>query len=658
VKRHAPAGLLFTALAVVMTWPLARNLGSAVANTGDPLINIWILDWDWYATLHHPLSLFQANAFYPAKYALAFSENLYGIALFLFPLRALGVGAVGAMNVAMLLGFALSGIAAYLLGELVTRSAAAGIAAGVFYAFVPFRFSHLSQVQFVWGWPLPLLLYALLRYKREPTGSNAALFGLVFVLNGLANIHAFLFGSVAIAITALIVRPRWRLLLVSTTLSMLLLLPFLVPYWRASKLYGMQRNAQETMQYSARAGDWLHVSQESRVYARWLMDPSIDAERRLFPGALAIVLALGGLWAGLQPSLKGRREEGAATGVALAWVALGYAGSLGLHTFFHRCLFDWVPGFRAIRVPARWAIVAYVGLAVLVALGTEALGRVRWAVIVLLLVELHAAPLRWQLLPSEVPPVYKWLATEKPHAVLELPIRDQLADYFYLLGATAHHRRIANGISGFDPPEFQRLNELSHATPISDALAGELRSIGVDTLIVHGDRANASIRDWLRRERLPYAGRFDSAEGNGDWVFRMDGRSAAHRDVLDRYLSGGTTYNASTFGVLQFPQSGETIRRGAFFSGYALSPYGIKRVDLLFDNGAVRLPATLIADPGLSRLYPWYDATPLPRFVAGFPTRPPGVRAETDVQVEIEDGKGGVTRLLSHVFVWPRDSDQ
>ena len=636
-----------------MTWPLARNLGSAVANTGDPLINIWILDWDWYATLHHPLSLFQANAFYPAKYALAFSENLYGIALFLFPLRAVGVGGVGAMNVAMMLGFALSGVAAYLLGEFVTRSAAAGIAAGVFYAFVPFRFAHLSQVQFVWGWPLPLLLYALLRYEREPKGGNAALFGLAFVMNGLANVHGLLFGSVAIAITALIVRPRWRPLLVAMALSLLVLLPFLVPYWRASKLYGMQRNEQETMQYSAQAGDWLHVSQESRVYARWLMDPAIDAERRLFPGALAIVLALGGLWAGLQPSLKGRREEGAVTGVALAWVALGFAGSLGLHSFFHRFLFEWVPGFRAIRVPARWAVVAYVGLALLVALGTEALGRARWAVILLLLIELHAAPLRWQLLPSEVPPVYKWLATEKPHAVLELPIRDQLADYFYLLGATSHHRRIANGISGFDPPEFQRLNELSHATPISDELAGELRRIGVDTVIVHGDRANASIRDWLLRERLPYVGRFDSADGNGDWVFRLDGPERARREVLDRYLSGETTYNASTFGVLQFPQSGETIRTGAFFSGYALSPYGIKRVDLLFDNGSVRFPATLIADPGLSRLYPWYDATPHPRFVAGFPARPPGVRAATDVQVEIEDGKGGVTRLLSHVFVWP-----
>jgi hypothetical protein len=271
---------------------------------------------------------------------------------------------------------------------------------------------------------------------------------------------------------------------------------------------------------------------------------------------------------------------------------------------------------------------------------------VRWLIVVLLLVELRAAPLRWQLLPSDTPPVYRWLASAKPHAVLELPIRDLGADYVYLLGATMHHRRIANGISGFDPPELTRLNELSHAKPIGPELLPELQRIGVDTIVVHADTASAEVREWVAREQLQFVQRFDSAAGNGDWVFR------AQRSGGQTVLSV-PTYNAGTFGILQFPQPYETIRKGAFFSGYAFSPYGIKRVDLLFDNGARRYPATLIADPGLSRIYRWYDATPRPRFVAGFAKRPPDVREETDVQVEIEDGNGRVTRLLSQPFQWP-----
>src|SRR5436309_15226791 len=85
-RQHAAAAALFAVLALALTWPLARTLGSAVAWPGDPFINIWILDWDWWATFHRPLSLFQANTFYPAKDSLAYSENLYGIALLLFPL--------------------------------------------------------------------------------------------------------------------------------------------------------------------------------------------------------------------------------------------------------------------------------------------------------------------------------------------------------------------------------------------------------------------------------------------------------------------------------------------------------------------------------------------------------------------------------------------
>jgi hypothetical protein len=641
VKRHAPVLLLFAVLAVAMTWPLARQLGSAVANMGDPLINTWILDWDWYATFHHPLSLFQANAFYPARYALAFSENLYGIALFLFPLRALGVSPVAAMNVAMLAGFALCGFVAYLLGWYVTVSRWAGVAAGVFYAFVPFRFGHLSQVQFVWGWPLPLLLLALLHYQRQPTRRNAVLFGAAFVLNGLASIHLLLFGSVAIAIAALILRPRWLPLIIATTVSMLILLPFLIPYWRASKLYGMERSAAETMHYSAQPADWLEPAAENRLYGG---AATADPERRLFPGAIALIALVIGIAGFLLRRAKGKGERARLTPLpfalspflALSWLLLGLLGSLGLHTFFHRFLFAWVPGFKAIRVPARWAIVAYVGLALLVALATAMLPRLRWLVAVLLLLELRAAPVRWQLLPSDTPPVYGWLNETKPRAIVELPVRERLNDYVYLLRATVHHRPIANGISGFDPPERQRLADLS---------LDELRRLGIDTIVLHADMADPATWEWVRRERPRFVRRFDSPAGNGDWVF-----STIRGEAAPPVPPG---FNGATFGLLQYPQIGETLKGAAFFSGFALSPYGIRRVDLLFDNGARRIRADLIPDPGLSQRYPFYDATTRPRFVKGLARRPPDIREETDVQVEIEDGNGRITRLLSHPFRWP-----
>src|SRR5687767_5168347 len=88
------SALLFIGLTLAMTWPLSLNLGRAVSDPGDPYVNIWILDWDWWATFRAPLSLFHANAFHPAKYSLAFSENLYGVAMLLFPQRLFGVDAI------------------------------------------------------------------------------------------------------------------------------------------------------------------------------------------------------------------------------------------------------------------------------------------------------------------------------------------------------------------------------------------------------------------------------------------------------------------------------------------------------------------------------------------------------------------------------------
>lgn len=599
-----------------MTWPLAARLGTAVANPGDPYLNVFILDWDWFATVHHPLALFDAPIFHPARNALAFSENLYGIALFLFPLRALGVTPIAAYNVAMLAGFALSGFVVYLLGRQASGSALAGIAAGIFYAFVPWRFVHLSHVQYVWGWTLPLMLYALLR--RSPV-----LFGVAFLLNGLSNLHAFLFGAVAIAIAAAIVRPPWKPFLAATAIAGALLLPFLLPYRD-----GIQRPPSEVMHYSATARDWI---------------ANVDAEpeRRLFPGYIALI------WSAAALPLLFRKREGA---LAAAWILLGFLGSLGLHTVFHRFLYAHVPGFGGMRVPARWAMVAYAGIALLIALGSS---RRRWLAIagaVALLVELRVAPIRWYIARPDAPPVYRAIAGAR--AVIELPIESPYREYESLLRATTHHTPIANGISGFEPPEHARLA----AKAYSDDFFAELQRIGIDRVLVHGDNVPPAARAWLAREldrgHLAFLGRFDNGV-EGDWLFSMNGRGANRPAALDDFLGGRRTFNEETFGFLNYPQPGETLRGGSFFAGFAFSPYGIRRVDFLFNNGAVRIPAMLQPDARLSREYPWYGATPLPSFVGGFDRRPPNVRPHADVQVEITDGRGRKTRLEDRWFEWP-----
>jgi len=403
-RQYVLAAAIFALLTLVFTWPLAPNLDRAVSDPGDPLITIWILDWDWWGTLHQPLSLFHANTFHPAKYSLAYTENLYGIAVLLFPLRAAGVGPVVAHNLALLAGIAFCGFGAFVLGLHLTRSFAAGLAAGVFYAFVPFRFVHLSHVQHAWGGWLPLMLYALLRYAEKPSWKRGALFAALFVMNGLSNIHYLLFGAFATAVTAALLVPRkaWRELALPLLAALVALAPFLYPYAAVQKLYGMQRGHDEVLRYSAVPSDWL-------------FDPA-EPERKLHPGALALIVSA--------LALVVARRERAKLALAVLWIAIGFAGSLGLHFVFHEFLFGGVPGFRAIRVPARWAVIAYIGMAILIALFTAAIRhrRLRWLVPLAFAIGLWTAPVRWYLLDPETPAVYRWLARQEVSAVMELPV--------------------------------------------------------------------------------------------------------------------------------------------------------------------------------------------------------------------------------------------
>ena len=63
---------------------------NAVADEGDSYAHAYLLWWDYHQKFHSPLNLFHANIFFPYRYTLAFSEHHYGIALFCFPLFALG----------------------------------------------------------------------------------------------------------------------------------------------------------------------------------------------------------------------------------------------------------------------------------------------------------------------------------------------------------------------------------------------------------------------------------------------------------------------------------------------------------------------------------------------------------------------------------------
>ena len=126
------AALIFALLAIVHTWPLVTEPGTLSRNdNGDAQLNEWILAWVAHQLPRHPLQLFQGNIFYPAKDVLAFSEPLIVPALLVAPALWLGASPVLAMNLAMLTGFALTGLGDLRAGPWLDSRSAGGDRRGI-----------------------------------------------------------------------------------------------------------------------------------------------------------------------------------------------------------------------------------------------------------------------------------------------------------------------------------------------------------------------------------------------------------------------------------------------------------------------------------------------------------------------------------------------
>ena len=293
------AAVVFLFATVLLTWPQAARLGNGLGDLWDAKLNAWIFHWDYHQTFRDPLRLFHANIFYPAKYTLAFSENMWGAAVFGFPLFAAGASTAFVYNFLFLLGMFLSALGAWALARYVTGDPAASLLAGLVYAFVPWRLSQIPHIQFQWGPFLPLLLLFLLRFLDRGRRRDVVLFGAFFAWNALTNVHYAIFSGILLAVVLAweVVTTGWRPLaprvrtsLLAVGVAAVAVLPFYVPYARAAKLYGMRRSYGEMAFYSARPSAFLVPGGQNKLWAP-LTQRFGRPEGELFPGVLPVALA-------------------------------------------------------------------------------------------------------------------------------------------------------------------------------------------------------------------------------------------------------------------------------------------------------------------------------------------------------------------------------
>jgi hypothetical protein len=488
--------VLFTILTAALTFPQVTGLGDTVHDDGDPLLNAWAMAWVAHQLPRAPAHLFDANIFHPERRTLAYSETLLAPSVAAAPLFWAGVGPILVYNLVFLSGFVVSGVGTALLVRHLTGSALAAIVAGIVFAFLPYRIDHYAHLQLQQTQFIPLALWAFHRLLESGSRRHAVLFGGFTALQVLSCMYygIFLLPYLAVVCGTLLVadwptaRRRAPLLALAGVIAIAAVVPVGRAYLGARKVVG-ERGIEEVAAKSATWQNYLSPPETSLVYGKAL-EPFGQAERRLFPGFVAIALAAIALW----PPLSASRL---AYGLGLL---LAFDLSLGFNGLSYRLLYDYFLPFRALRIPARMGLFTGFSLAVLAGYGAARIGTwvrsvaaertILVVIAALMLVEYASKPITLIAMPLTPPEVYADLVKDRgdsPTAVLfEFPA-SALDDPTYMYFSTFHWQLLVNGYSGFFPLSYVRLVDSMKDFPDDESFR-QMKMHGTRYLVVHGER--------------------------------------------------------------------------------------------------------------------------------------------------------------------------
>ena len=343
VRRHTMVGALFVVLAIVMTWPLVRHLGSQATDEGDPLLNAWIMAWDAHRiTTLAPHGFFDANIFFPYRGTLNYSEHMVPEALVALVPLALSGNPLFAHNVVWLLAMASSAFGTYLLAHRLTGSTGAAVFAGIAYGFSLFMMSQLPHLQVLCAAGLPLSFYFLHRFCAGERVRDVVYLGVTVGVQMLANgYYAVIlptFLGVALAHYAIAggrLRDRRflaRMLLLAAIVAAIAG-PFLYQYAAFRAEMGFSRRGVDA---NARLTSYLSAPPINRLWGQ-LTARFWRSERMFFPGLVTLAAAVVGVrvaWRSLKAVLPPRPALAAPPRmVPLSWVFRGAAALLGVGAF-------------------------------------------------------------------------------------------------------------------------------------------------------------------------------------------------------------------------------------------------------------------------------------------------------------------------------------
>lgn len=474
-RQRLQAAVAYGIILILFIWPAPTQFTSHLIGNN---IDNWIFFWnDWW--VQHALTssdvwYFSSAIFHPAGTSLiAHSHSLLSslMAAMAEPL----LGAVGAFNLVVVLGWWLGAVGMFWLVQDMTQRPFPAFIAGLVFTFAPYHLTqslahaHLGGIHW---WPFfALFLRRALTDGRFSNRLLTALAAAATIATGL-QLGVFLLLWTAVYLLSHIWQTRtlpWQTILWIGSLTMLLLLPLLWPFITNLPLLtdttlivdeSLTKQTDLLAYWIPPTYHSLWGSSVQPIYERF------EVNRAYMPyfGYTALLLAALALRRRRQP------ETFFWLGSGLLWLLLAAGSALRINdTVFltvplpYSFLTDKFP-FTFLRSPDRFNLLVVFSLAVLAGLGAAKLqewltvrnGRIALTTAAaLLLLEYAPIPLPMWTTPPDSPFLHQIASDEATYAVANLPL-GYTQSKIWLYYQTQHTKPIVEGhVSRFTPATYR-----------------------------------------------------------------------------------------------------------------------------------------------------------------------------------------------------------
>jgi len=520
--------LLFSLLAISITYPLIFHLADLVTGYGDELVIASIQNWVIHALMTNPLQLFNANILYPYSNTGALSDIFLPSSILAIPILKLVGQPIATFNFTFISSLALLGFSLYLLSYYLRKDYLASLLCGVIVIFSPAVLDKKIHLQILsLGWiPLSIVFFLIFMKSKQ---TRYFLLSCFFFVCQTAN--SFLPGYFLLVFYSIYVIFQWfydkkslAIFFVKKNVAIILItfgliVPLAIPYFQMSHQFHAVRDIRETIHFALQPEDLLYGNDQTNL------QPVLKglSNRNHYPknaeiktGYLGAIFTLLTIFTTIFTLINIQKTSKlfkvwtttAVFGLLMSFGPFLHISRLTIHKPFpiplpYLAFYYLAPGFQGFRNSARWEMLFILSMAIAISLVLNQLllGQKTWKKLALygvlflgIFLEFHF-PIYYSFIPQQkdFPKIYHWLnLTAKSSSFIFMPIYnwnspnsgDEILREYYM---TETFRPMVNGYSGYSPIPWQQFITDMNNFP-NDKTIQEIKQKNVTTIIVEKDK--------------------------------------------------------------------------------------------------------------------------------------------------------------------------